>query len=1105
MFPLYDGVSVVGFKCVVAGRVITGVVEEKRQARKDYTEAVARGETAALLERVTDAADCFTTHVGNVPAGEKVIVEVTYLGELKQDAETDGVRFAIPTMIAPRYGQSSADLGELTKDATSATDEQGIRILVDIAVENGITIRGVQSPSHPIAMTMGRTSSMPEDAFDNQHASATLTLGSTELDKDFIIVVTPKGHDTPCALLESHPTIPNHRALMATLVPKFNLPSIRPEIVFVADRSGSMEGKIPILVSALKVFLKSLPVGIKFNICSFGSRHEFLWSRSKTYDESSLSTALLHVDSFRANFGGTEILPPIQDTVQNRYRDMHLEVVVVTDGQIWNQEKLLSFISDATTKSVRFFSLGVGHGASSSLVEGIARVGDGFAQFVGENEKMEKRVVRMLKAAVTPHIKDYTMEVKYEKADEEFEMVESVTESLKILGTDSGNAGSKPKKAISLFDKSAKADEKIDEMAGKYDHLPPISAPKLMQTPHKIQPLYPSNRSTVYLLMSADSCQHTPKSVVLRATSDHGPLELEILVQDIGTGETIHQLAARKAIQELEDGHGWIGEAKDTHGRLLKSQLEGRWDEIVEREAVRLGVEYQVGGKWCSFVAVEKNADNSEENWPDYEMIDNDGSRLHAQSTGKVSFPSCLNTQSAPNASYFAESATSKSLFGIPGGTFGNSSISSSATGYGSSGSDTGSHRTNTSGILWNDPLSRGFEAPAEDILSPPKSVCGGVNFGTFYGSDCQKFARSSFNAGQFSFGASSSGGVIESNGPAQNPDWTDFGSQDSGLFGNTNGSTPMTSARGLPCKCARAEDQCAIPRATFRKAFSVSSGIDQPQSLLPSNGSFQAKRFGSHHATGLGAAASTSSTSLFPSSTSLAQSSPITNAQKKTLANEILAIDSSRTYSASMLEGVELVGKPTGGLFGGGILSPLSTTGMNVSMGGSVAQRAKRPKPACSSPFATAGAALHSTQAPVQQMAHRRYVYQSLDHYSDKDQKMADAPGAKAILLPKKDEEGMYEVISLQTFDGSWKWTEGLFTVLGVGEQKAKDILSGLGEAVMATLLAVAFFEEKMAHQEGVWEMVVEKAKGWLEERIGRERCADGLTKVKTEIFKNA
>src|SRR3954447_16355958 len=49
-FPLYDGVSVVGFTCTVGSKTIVGVVKEKQQARVDYQEAISRGETAGLFE-----------------------------------------------------------------------------------------------------------------------------------------------------------------------------------------------------------------------------------------------------------------------------------------------------------------------------------------------------------------------------------------------------------------------------------------------------------------------------------------------------------------------------------------------------------------------------------------------------------------------------------------------------------------------------------------------------------------------------------------------------------------------------------------------------------------------------------------------------------------------------------------------------------------------------------------------------------------------------------------------------------------------------------------------------------------------------------------------
>lgn len=206
------------------------------------------------------------------------------------------------------------------------------------------------------------------------------------------------------------------------------------------------------------------------------------------------------------------------------------------------------------------------------------------------------------------------MEVKYETVDEEYEMVESATESLKGLYTDSEKLRSKwVKQVISLFDRSAKVDDTVNNSARKYDHLPQIITPKILQTPQKISALYSFNRTSVYLLMSADTCQKTPKAVILHAMSEHGPLELEIPVQDVGIGETLHQLAARKATQELEEGRGWITEARGNHGQQLKTKFKGRWDEMIEREAVRLDMQYQIENKWCSFVAVQKTANSWEE------------------------------------------------------------------------------------------------------------------------------------------------------------------------------------------------------------------------------------------------------------------------------------------------------------------------------------------------------------------------------------------------------------------------------------------------------------------------------------------------------------
>ena len=101
VFPLYDGVSVVSFTCQVGPRIIEGIVKERAKAKGAYDAAVERGETAGLLEQ-GPISDVFMTSLGNIPAGEQLLVTITFIGELKYDMGASGIRFTLPTRISPR-------------------------------------------------------------------------------------------------------------------------------------------------------------------------------------------------------------------------------------------------------------------------------------------------------------------------------------------------------------------------------------------------------------------------------------------------------------------------------------------------------------------------------------------------------------------------------------------------------------------------------------------------------------------------------------------------------------------------------------------------------------------------------------------------------------------------------------------------------------------------------------------------------------------------------------------------------------------------------------------------------------------------------------------
>jgi hypothetical protein len=80
--------------------------------------------------------------------------------------------------------------------------------------------------------------------------------------------------------------------------------------------------------------------------------------------------------------------------------------------------------------------------------------------------------------------------------------------------------------------------------------------------------------------------------------------------------------------------------------------------------------------------------------------------------------------------------------------------------------------------------------------------------------------------------------------------------------------------------------------------------------------------------------------------------------------------------------------------------------------------------------------------------------------------------------------------LIELQTFEGFWEWDAALFAVISVSEKQAEQVEAqiGYGKQAVATALAVVFFERKLKSEKDAWELVVEKARGWLEGNIGED-----------------
>jgi Vault protein inter-alpha-trypsin domain/von Willebrand factor type A domain len=556
-FPLYDKSTVTSFTCSIGtDQVLNGVIKPKSEAKAEFTAAVARQRVAALLEEHTP--EVFETSVGNIPAQSTIKIEICYITELKGHLSGDGILVTIPTSVAPRYGAPpSSFLSSTASESLAVPAENGLQI--QIQVSSPVAINSIESRTHPVSIEMGshghtttkdiRNLAEKRDSsdYDPTRARATLCDRSACLGKDFVLLIQCRGGTLLAsrAIQETHPKLANHSALMVSInlrdmfTPNVVAPKAQSEIIFLADRSGSMKDKIEALKTAMGFFLKSLPTNCSFNICSFGSKHVLMWPESRPYTQENLDEAMSYVaNNFCADMGGTEILSGLNNVVQKRNLAFNTQVIVLTDGEVWDSANIFEFIRATRSAGVkgetRFFALGIGDAVSHHLIEGIGRHGGGLAEVVSVDSTgaWKGRVIRMLEAALTPS----TWKVEISMDD------------------------------IAI---TTKGDERL-----------------CIQAPYRIPDFHAFIRSSVYFLFQRE---FEGKTIIVKATATSGEaVTAELPIQSLESKRTcVHLLAAKAVLNDLESGQSWLHTLNQSGNGKSKTGIE----DLARAQGENIGTE----------------------------------------------------------------------------------------------------------------------------------------------------------------------------------------------------------------------------------------------------------------------------------------------------------------------------------------------------------------------------------------------------------------------------------------------------------------------------------------------------------------------------------
>ncbi|XP_036603068.1 von Willebrand factor A domain-containing protein 5A-like isoform X2 [Trichosurus vulpecula] len=418
VFPMDEDSAVYSFQALVDGKSIVAEIQEKQQAQENYENAISQGQQAFLLEQDSSSGDIFSCSLGNLPPGQKAAVTLSYVQELSLEAD-GAVRFVLPTILNPRYVLQESAEADITSQIPRLPAKElpyTFSVSANVCSHNGIEKVQSNCALSPLQYL--------ED--DKTVAQISLAKGH-QFDRDVEILVYYREVNTPSVSVElaqadAKPgSMMGDPAVMVSFYP--SIPESQgentAEFIFLMDRSGSMcsqmnskectQSRIESAKETLVLLLKSLPLGCFFNIYGFGSSFESFFPESVEYTQKSMEEAVQRVKALEANLGGTEILEPLKDIYSKSCRPGHpRQLFVFTDGEVCDTWKVIAEVQ-RHSQNHRCFSFGIGEGASTGLVKGIARAAGGTAEFITGRDRMQPKALRSLKRALQPVVQDVSL------------------------------------------------------------------------------------------------------------------------------------------------------------------------------------------------------------------------------------------------------------------------------------------------------------------------------------------------------------------------------------------------------------------------------------------------------------------------------------------------------------------------------------------------------------------------------------------------------------------------------------------------------------------------------------------------------------------------
>ncbi|XP_015349929.1 inter-alpha-trypsin inhibitor heavy chain H4 isoform X4 [Marmota marmota marmota] len=365
---------ITNFSMIIDGVTYPGNIKEKATAQKQYSEAVARGESAGLVKAIGRKMEQFQVSVSVAPAA-KVTFELVYEELLKRHLGVYELLLKVRPQQVVKHLQMDIHIFE--PQGISFLETESSFMTNELA--DALTVSQNKTKAHilfkPTLSQQQKSPGQQDTVLDGNFivrydVNRTLSGGSIQIANGYFVhYFAPEG-----------------------------LPTMPKNVVFVIDKSGSMSGrKIQQTREALIKILSDLGPKDQFNLITFSSevtqwKPQLVPASTENVDEAKRYAAGIYA------LGGTNINEAMLTAVRRLKSDNQAEllsegsvslIILLTDGDPTvgetNPRKIQKNVQEAIDGQYSLFCLGFGFDVSYAFLEKMALDNGGLARRIYED------------------------------------------------------------------------------------------------------------------------------------------------------------------------------------------------------------------------------------------------------------------------------------------------------------------------------------------------------------------------------------------------------------------------------------------------------------------------------------------------------------------------------------------------------------------------------------------------------------------------------------------------------------------------------------------------------------------------------------------------